>query len=141
MLSDDDGHGLREADEVIREHSYLVARGVRTLALVGRCKAEPLVMLKAATRLEALGDAAVVPFVLDRQDGFADCGFAAAGWALDLYRWLVLADPASVPPEQRERVTGLLLGYSAEAIRLFEDRMPGRLFAGPTTSSPCSASR
>ena len=134
------GRDLRESDEVIQEHSYVVARGVRALALVGKCEADPLTMLRAATRLEALGDPAVVPFVVDLGAGHADCGFAAAGWVLDLYRWLALSDPAVVPPEQRERITGLLLGYSVEAIRLFEDRLPGRFFSGPT-SSPASGSR
>src|SRR5437667_1474184 len=113
----DDPEGLRASDELIDEQSYLVARGVRALALVGRCRADSVLMLRAATRLEALADTRVVPFVLDRGDGVAECGFAAASWVLDLYRWLALANPATLPPQHRERVIGLLLGYSVDAIR------------------------
>jgi hypothetical protein len=133
-----DPEGLRASDEVIQEQAYLVARGVRALALIGICPADPLLMLRAATRIEAFADPAVIPFVVDRGDGVADCGVAGAAWALDLYRWVIASD--ALPPVQRERIIGLLLGYSADAVRLYEDRMPGRFFSGPT-SSAASASK
>jgi hypothetical protein len=119
-------------DEVLAEHSYLVARGVRPMALAGWCDADPLVMLRAATRLEAAAEAGALPFVIDHLDGSATFGYAAARWVLDLYEWLV--QDTDVPQEQRERITGLLLGYAAEAISRYEASATGRRFSSPTGS-------
>ncbi len=68
-----------------------------------------------------------MPFVLDHGDGTASYGYAAGRWALDLYEWAV-SDP-QVPEEQRDRVVGLLLGYSGPSIARYEDEGNGRRFA------------
>lgn len=70
-----------------------------------------------------------MPFVVENGDGTADCGYAATGWIVDLLKWATTA-----PQVQRMRVIGLLLGYSADAIAVFEDRAPRRLFAAPASS-------
>lgn len=100
------------------------------MALLGHCVAEPLALLRLVTPLEAKSDPAVVTFVLDRGDGFADYGYAATAWVVDLYGWAV----TQAPERQRHRIIGLLLGYSPEAIRAFEERNSGRLFASPILS-------
>lgn len=120
------------SDDAVREHAYLVARGVRPMALVQTFTAEPLTCMRVATRLEAVGvetGLPVIPFVVENGDGSADCGYAAAGWVVDLLRW---ASDDAVPKVQRMRIVGLLLGYSAEAIAVFEERAPQRLFTLPT---------
>lgn len=129
-----DGRDYLPSDEVITEHAYLVARGVRALALVGHAPADELAMLRIATRLEAISVPGTVPFVLDRGDGICDFGFAASRWAVDLFRWVSI-DP-SVPRVQCARVVGLLLGYSAEAIERFEQEAPARLFGDASSASP-----
>lgn len=121
-------------EDTIREHAYLVARGVRPMALVQTFTAEPMMCLHVATQLERIGAETglpVVPFVVENADGSADCGYAAAGWVVDLLRW---ASGDDVPKVQRMRVVGLLLGYSAEAISTFEDRGPKRWFTPLTVS-------
>lgn len=126
------------SDDLLTEQAYLVARGVRALALVGHCESEPLTMLRMATRLEAQAAPGAIPFVVDRGDGWADLGFAASGWVLDLYSWLSKESQDTVPEPQRSRILGLLLGYSTEAVRLFEDGRSGRLFTTSTESVPSS---
>ncbi len=97
-------------------------------------------MLRVATKVEALSDPKVIPFVLDRGDGFADYGFAGARWVLDLYQWTILAGPSTLPPAQRDRILGLLFGYDLSSISLFDERASGRLF-DPTSGSAAPASR
>src|SRR5436309_337175 len=101
-------------NDVLREHAYLIARGTRALALIGQCRAEPVTMLRMATRLERFGATGVLPFVFDQRDGHAIYGYAASRWALDLYRWI---EESRVPGAQRHRILGMMLGYSVEAIR------------------------
>jgi len=115
------------SEDYVAEHAYLVARGVRPMAIVGHVRANKDLMLQAASRLEivSVGES-VVPFVIPRADGFADCGFAAARWVVDLYAWLV--GSACVPEEQAHRIKGLLLGYGADAIRGHDERGSGRRF-------------
>lgn len=126
------------SDDLIAEQMYLVARGVRPMALAGWCTADPLVMLRVATRLESAADPSALPFVIDHQVGSATFGYAAARWVLDLYEWLV-SDKA-IPQEQRERITGLLLGYAAEAVARYEDSGTGRRFLSPSESAGQAAS-
>lgn len=116
------------SDEFLGESAYLVSRGVRPMALAGHCEADPMVMLRASTRL---GTAAlrfdVLPFVIDFGDGLADCGYAAAKWVIDLYE--------SVIREQhphRHQILGLLLGYSAQAIARHEENSTSRRFSEPS---------
>lgn len=103
------------------------------MALAGWCRADPLVMLRVSTRLEAAAEAGALPFVIDHQDGSATFGYAAARWVLDLYEWLVR--DTHVPQEHRERITGMLLGYAAEAISRYEESGTGRRFIAPTASA------
>ena len=114
-------------ESYISEHAYLVARGVRPMAIVGRVEADKNLMLQAVSRLEivSIGEP-VIPFVVPRDNGFADCGFAAARWVVDLYAWLV--GPNGVPEDHAHRITGLLLGYDAKAIRDHDERSCGRRF-------------
>ena len=120
---------LMQNEPLLREYAYLVARGVRALALVGRFSAEPRRMFECVSALECASEAGVVPFVIDCGDGFAVAGYAAARWALDLYQW-TFTD--GVPDEQRHRIVGLLLGYAPDAIRQFEESAAGRRFDLPT---------
>jgi hypothetical protein len=115
------------SDEVLLEQSYLVARGVRSLALVGECPADSKTMIRVATRIELVGGLGVVPFVVDHGSGVATFGYASAGWAVDLYEWS--NGETLVPEEQRHRINGLLLGYSATAISRHDDESGGRRFA------------
>ena len=114
--------------DVLFEHAYLVARGVRPLSLAGHCHVDdPEGDLTAiATELERHADAGAIPFVIDHGDGVASFGYAESRWALDLYEWSV-RDP-SVPHEQRDRIIGLLLGYGAPAISRYEEEGSGRRF-------------
>jgi hypothetical protein len=107
------------ADSLTFEHAYLVARGVRPLALVGHCPTDALCLHRAQQQLESFAAAGAIAFVCDRGDGFADYGFAGAQWAIDLYRWSVQKNDA-VPVAQQHRIIGLLLGYSTAAISDFE---------------------
>ena len=88
-------------------------RSARPLAIVGTCEADPMTMLRVATKLESGCSFDVIPFVADRGDGVADFGFAAEGWVVDLLEWAMTAD---IPDKQVHRILGLLLGYSARAI-------------------------
>jgi hypothetical protein len=99
--------------EVLTEHARLIARGVRAFALAGDCPADKLPMLRAMTELGAANFPGSIPFVIDRGNGNADCGYSANKWAIDLYRYAV----REAPEQQRHRIIGLLLGYSAQAIQ------------------------
>jgi hypothetical protein len=116
------------SDDLLQDHAYLIARGVRSLALIGQCESDDWTRLQHLTRLEAIAEPGAIPFVIDRGSGWADFGFAASGWVLDLYSWAVQGPQDAVPDLQRHRILGLLLGYSTEAIRLFEEGRSGRLF-------------
>lgn len=116
-------------DEVAREQAYLVARGVRPLAIVGNCPTNNRVMFEIVARLERVGAEGAIPFVTPRSDGIADYGYAGSKWALDLLTW---AESDAVPVVHRHRIVGLLLGYSVDAIRVHEERICGRLFDEPS---------
>jgi hypothetical protein len=114
-------------DGDISESAYLVERGVRPMSIVGQGKWEGLELLQVASHLEILSiNMRVIPFVVVRKDGFADCGFASAQWVVDLYEWLVQSE--NVPKIHEHRIRGLLLGYSAGAIRDHDERDCGRRF-------------
>jgi hypothetical protein len=114
------------SDDTLREHAYGIARGIRPLAIAGSCRTEPQEMLAAQTRLEAQGEPGAIAFVCRRSDDFADCGYAASAWVIDLYRWLVNCDEDLLPAKQRHRIVGLLLGYSVAAVAGFEEQAAGR---------------
>lgn len=117
-------------DELLREHAYLVARGVRPVSLVGHLHVgddDASTLLRIATQLERHGQVGAIPFVVDHRDGVGSYGYAQTRWALDLYQWAV-SDPA-VPEEQMHRIIGLLLGYGAPAVARYEEEGSGRRFA------------
>ncbi len=113
---------------VLREHAYLVARGVRSLALAGHAESAAITSLAIASTLEQVAEPRTIPFVIDRGDGFVDFGFASKRWVIELYRWAVTEKENAVPDVHRHRILGLLLGYSADAIDAFEEERSGRLF-------------
>jgi hypothetical protein len=124
----------------VKEQAYLVERRVRPMALVGYVQDDPQLMLEASSRLRfASVGADVIPFVVPRRDGWADCGYAASRWVVDLYEWLVSAN--SVPKEHEHRIRGLLLGYGPDAIREHDERGSGRRFTLPGVEPGQPASR
>lgn len=102
---------MTSSDELLAEHRCLVERGVRSLALTGSCRPEEVG--SALHRLAVAADGRVVPFVL--AEGKL-CGFAANAWVVDLLAWA-----ADCPRIQFDRIAGVLLGYSPEAIARFEE--------------------
>lgn len=126
------------SDDLIHEQAYTVARGVRSLALVGHCPADSITMLTTATRIEQLAIPGAIPFVIDRGDGVADFGFARASWAIDLYRWMTNND--AVPEVHQHRIVALLLGYDPLAVREFEELASGRVFDASCASPATAAS-
>ncbi|MBI3326041.1 MAG: hypothetical protein HYZ81_04970 [Nitrospinae bacterium] len=117
------------------EQASLIARGVRALALLGHCPADPLEMRVRLSQLERSATQGAIPFVVDRGDGIAEYGYAAARWVVDLYQWVVTADAATLPTSHQHRIIGLLPGYSVEAIRNDEEQASGRRFEDRLTSS------
>jgi hypothetical protein len=119
------------SDDCLQEAAYLVSRGVRPMALAGHCKADPMVMLRASTRL---GTAAArfdaLPFVIDFGEDRADCGYAAARWVIDLYEDII----RDCHPHRHE-IIGLLLGYSPSAISRHQENGSGRRFADPVVGA------
>src|SRR5690349_8752304 len=83
-----DAVGRTTSPDVLGEHAYLVARGVRPLAVAGHCSREETCLLRLATVVEnaALGEP-VVSFVCPHQDGTVSFGYAANAPVLDLYEW------------------------------------------------------
>lgn len=111
------------SDEAIREQVYQLERGVRPMALLGGVPSEKAAMEEAYGRLQALSGPTVIPFVIDVGTGWAQCGFASAQWAIELFRWAHSIRPKSY--NHIAMVTGLLLGYSPHAIGQYLDRSVG----------------
>lgn len=111
MIQEVESPGVVLDPLVLREQSYLIARGVRPLAVLGHCSSDPQVMLRVATQIEGHAEPGCIPFVVDREDGCADFGCAAAAWAVDLRPWVALA---KIPSEREARIMGLLLGVFAQ---------------------------
>jgi hypothetical protein len=131
--------------DVLTEHAYLVARGVRPLAIAGHFPTGPTSMLRIATLVEAAAPQEdVSPFVIDHGDGSGSFGYAVNRWTLDFYEWSVT--DRGVPEQQRHRIVGMLLGYSPVAISRYEELSNGRRFlrsvGSATKSSPaCTLSK
>jgi hypothetical protein len=119
--------------DVMRAESYLIARGVRPLALLGCIEASEVERIRIRTKLQEHGDPGAIPFVLARANGLAEYGYAGAAWAVDLLRWVRTSD--TMPAKQAVRIDGLLLGYSPFAIRDFEDHITGSTLAPPSYRS------
>jgi hypothetical protein len=114
--------------DVLAEHAYLVARGVRPLAIGGHFPTGSASMLRIATLIEdAAPQEGVMAFVIDHGDDSGSFGYAVNRWTLDFYEWAVT--DGSIPEQQRHRIVGLLLGYSPDAISRYEETGSGRRFA------------
>jgi hypothetical protein len=100
------------SDDLLREQAYLVARGVRPLALVGTCVEGDEASTRHRLLVGADGQLAI-PFTTPS----GRVGYASHAWVVDMVRW---AD--SAPVIQRDRILGLLLGYDPNSIRQFEER-------------------
>jgi hypothetical protein len=118
-----------QCEEAVRDASYLVARGVRPLAIVGEGAADDVVMIRAMTVLGRHSDDRAIRFVVDHHDGTASWGYAAAAWVVELYKWVRVEEKDE---SRRHQVLGLLLGYSPDAIARHLDSLVGR----PSTASP-----
>lgn len=130
----DDGQDFRQTDllipnlDVLVEHAYLVARGVRPLAIANHFPTPSVSVLRIATVIEAAAEGEdVLPFVLDHGDGSGSFGYAANRMTLDFYEWA--ASDRAIPEQQRHRIIGMLLGYSPVAISRYEETGCGRRFA------------
>jgi hypothetical protein len=117
-----------DSPDCLAEHAYLVARGVRPLAIAGDCEADPDRMMAAATAVDLATVPGAIPFVVDHGTGWASFGYAGFAWALDLFEWV--ANPENeVPEEQRHRIVGLLLGYGGGAVDRHDAEVSGRRFS------------
>lgn len=107
-------------EETIIEHSLLVARGVRPMALLdpfmGDDGAKYYVSLRLDQYASKAGDS-VIAFVVDDDRGVSFPGFAGAPWVVDLFRWTITSRAAKL---HEHAIIGLLLGYSADAIQRHE---------------------
>lgn len=102
--------------EVLDNEAYLVSRGVRPVALLGHCPAEPVIMLRVRTLIGYARLAShVIPFIFPEGEGTesAAFGYAQHRWSVDLLEWALTA---AVPPVRKHEILGLLCGYSAAAI-------------------------
>ena len=106
------------SDEMLTEQAYLIQRGVRPLVLLSPFPTEHFLMQKVVTRLGTVSHGLAIPFVIDRGDGTAECGFAMNRWVVETLDWVF----KEVSPPHSHRIVGLLLGYSAPAIENFEQR-------------------
>ena len=117
--------------EVMSEQAYLVARGVRLLAIVGTVEnvlgdvVDVRQMLYEAA-VESAGSQASVPIpflVKDAGTNLVSVGYASHGWVVDVYEWLM---SNTVPDQMASRVMGLLLGYSGDAVMQYERVQAGQ---------------
>lgn len=124
----------RIPDELIVDHAYLVARGVRLLAVIGTVRNTEMatdVMNQRLAKIaaESAGTQELYPIpLLMGEEGceWATVGFASHEWVINAYEWLQGDD---VPGDIANRLIGLLHGYSGEAISKF-----GRNTSGWRTS-------
>ena len=112
------------SDSTIYENGYLVSRGVRPLALVGTVDADAVAMLRMLERLRTFSFgtsqvASPIPFVLPVEDGRAQAGFARRRWVVDTLKWVL----CNVPDPHQDRLLGLLLGYSEDAVATHDEVM------------------
>lgn len=103
----------------VHEQAYLVARGVRPLAIVAYVTATPQMIARARCLITSTFVDGALPFVVDSGDGLAMCGYSSTAWAVELLRWASSAEHAA---PHKHHIIGLLLGYSAFAIRDHHER-------------------
>lgn len=115
----------------MNEQAYLVARGVRLLAIVGAVEDDSELVTAARQMLyeaavESAGSQARVPipFLMKCSDtNLVDIGFASHEWVVDVYEWIL---SGCVPDQMVSRVMGMLLGYSGDAIMQYERMQAGQ---------------
>lgn len=121
------------SDDVIREHAYLISRGVRPMSLVCAVEAESLAMKCLYEKLSGFapingGGQAVtpVPFVIvGLEEGLANGGFTTHSWIPETLQWL---GQLNTSQKYVDRIIGLLLGYSPGAIAEYDTFRSGQLF-------------
>ena len=129
--------------DLIKEQAYLVSRGVRPLAIVAEGHDEdPVAVLKAYNELcytlqsggiTVGGQTNIVPICYQDGEGSVKLGFAARSWVPETLKWIL----ENVPQPHLDRILGLLLGYSSDAIAADGDFDSGKLF--PDTAEAISS--
>ena len=121
-----------ESEDLINEQAWLIARGVRPLALLDTCNLDEKEMVNRFQWLNQKTVDPAIAFVLPRKDfPCAMTGYAAAPWVIELLAWSY----EHAPLKQQHQIMGLLLGYSASQIAEHD----AREFAGkPITDEPKS---
>ena len=115
-------------DGTIQDAAYQISRGIRLMALLGHVPPNPTTMSRAYYRLVYLGGSQgagallPIPFVIEREDKTcADAGFAARQWVVETFVWI----KKNAPPPHLNRLLGLLLGYSPDAIAVHDEAQMG----------------
>ena len=129
---------MLESDDLIREPAYLVSHGVRPLALVGTIETDPLAMIRVWTKLRVPDEIGLIPAQLGaipivhlRKDGVcADVGFAARAWVAETFKYVM----DNVPQPHLDRLLGLMLGYSPDAIANNDECLAGEQFPHAATA-------
>ena len=112
---------MQHADPtVMREHAYMIARGVRPMALVGTCEASDDMMEHMYSELQKYACPGAIPFVVRQCHDQASYGYAAHEWSVELLLW-ANATPSAV--RYKHMITGLLLGYNSHSIDVCENRV------------------
>ena len=129
--------------DLIKEQAYLVSRGVRPLAIVAEsCNEDPVAVLKAYTEMcytlqrggiTVGGQSNIVPICYQNGEGSVKLGFAARAWVPETLKWIL----ENAPQPHLDRILGLLLGYSPDAIAADGDFDSGNLF--PDTAEAISS--
>ena len=122
------------SDKVIKEHAYLVSRGVRPLALIGTVSSDDETAVISA--YDKVGEFAgkvgyglgnqVIPVVSKRKGRHVvDVGFASRKWVAETLNWLYEAE---IPEPYYSRIIGMLLGYSTDAIAVYDESQGSSFF-------------
>lgn len=117
--------------DVLNEQAYLVARGVRLLAVAGVVEdtIENLVdvrqmLYEASVESAGSQERVPIPFLIKTPGtNLVNLGYASHESVVDVYEWLL---GGTLPGQMVIRVMGLLLGYSGEAIAQFECMQAGQ---------------
>ena len=128
-------------EKTMIEQAYLISRGVRPLALVDTVEAKnPVEILKAYNKMQfvltdnhpGMGSGVhVIPFAILRKEGdWVDVGFAARAWVVDTLKWI----QDNAPQPHLDRLLGLMLGYSPDAIAANDESGSGELFPDTITA-------
>ena len=100
------------SEDTIREQAWLIARGVRPLALLGDIELDETDMRECFVKLGGIAGTSAIPFVVPIPTmKHAVVGYAAAEWVIDLLKWSY-----GQPVRRYHQIIGLLLGYSADEI-------------------------